>query len=141
VAGTALRETLLAARAEDRLALLEEHLREQVAHVLRLDPERVDARRPLGTMGLDSLMAIELRNRLEAGTGLSFSATLIWTYPTVVSLAAHLAERMEVSPAPAAAIAAEATGGADAAPSLEDLSEHELAGMLAQKLAALEKRF
>ncbi|HWE63291.1 MAG TPA: SDR family NAD(P)-dependent oxidoreductase, partial [Chloroflexota bacterium] len=43
VAGSALRETLLAARAEDRLALLEEHLREQVAHVLRLDPERVDA--------------------------------------------------------------------------------------------------
>ncbi len=47
-------------------------------------------------MGLDSLMALELRNRLEAETGLKLSATVAWNYPTVARLAEHLAERMDV---------------------------------------------
>jgi hypothetical protein len=45
-------------------------------------------------MGMDSLMALELRNRLEASLGLSLSATLVWGYPTVAALAPHLAEKM-----------------------------------------------
>lgn len=43
-------------------------------------------------MGLTSLLALELRNRLERALGRSLSATLAWNYPTVVSLAAHLSE-------------------------------------------------
>ena len=47
-------------------------------------------RRPLGTMGLDSLMAIELRNRLTSLLGRPLSATLTFNYPTVEALAAFL---------------------------------------------------
>jgi hypothetical protein len=47
-------------------------------------------------MGFDSLMALELRNRLEASLGVTLSATMAWNFPTVVTLAGHLAERMRL---------------------------------------------
>ena len=73
-----------------RRQMLETAVRDTAARVLRVSPRRLDSRRPLGTMGLDSLMAIELRNRLEALLGRSLSATLAWNYPTVEALATFL---------------------------------------------------
>jgi phthiocerol/phenolphthiocerol synthesis type-I polyketide synthase B len=73
-----------------RRQMLESAVRDTAARVLRVSPRRLDSRRPLGTMGLDSLMAIELRNRLEALLGRSLSATLAWNYPTVEALATFL---------------------------------------------------
>ena len=54
----------------------------------------VDAERPLGDLGLDSLAALELRNRLSADTGLRLSTTLIFDYPTSEALAQHLFEEL-----------------------------------------------
>jgi acyl carrier protein len=73
-----------------RRQMLETAVRDTAARVLRVSPRRLDSRRPLGIMGLDSLMAIELRNRLEALLGRSLSATLAWNYPTVEALATFL---------------------------------------------------
>src|SRR5262249_22141202 len=68
---------------------------------------------PLNTLGFDSLMALELRNRLEASIGVTLSATMAWNYPTVAEIAPHLAQKMgapldEAPPAPAPAPAPEA---------------------------------
>jgi len=62
-----------------------------VGTVLKYPPSRLDPRKPLGAMGLTSLMAIELRNLLEADLARSLSATLAWKYPTIEALVAHLA--------------------------------------------------
>jgi acyl carrier protein len=62
--------------------------------VLRCTVERVLPDRPLRTLGLDSLMALEFRNRLERGLRLKLSATLAWNYPTVTALAAHLEAKL-----------------------------------------------
>jgi myxalamid-type polyketide synthase MxaE and MxaD len=43
-------------------------------------------------MGLSSLMAIELRNRLETALGRPLSATLAWNYPTIEAIIGYLAE-------------------------------------------------
>ena len=50
----------------------------------------MDPQTPFKSLGLDSLMSIELRNRLEATTGLRLSPTLLWTYGTPSSLARAL---------------------------------------------------
>src|SRR5690606_7567752 len=101
-----------------RRTLVESFVQQQVALVLKLAPARIDTKRPLRTMGLDSLMGLELRNRLEAGTGATLPATLIWNYPTVEALAPELAARMgvaidEAAESPAAATGHLAEGDAD----------------------------
>ncbi len=58
-------QALLAASSAQRLQLLETYLSEQVAGVLRIPVERMDVSQPLTALGLDSLMAIELKNRIE----------------------------------------------------------------------------
>ena len=71
--------------------LIEGAVRDAVGAVLKITPSRLDPRRAFGAMGLNSLMAMELRNRLEAALGRPLSATLAWNYPTIEALVAHLA--------------------------------------------------
>jgi acyl carrier protein len=82
---------LAGATPAQRRQLLEPVVRATVGRVLKIPPARLDPRKALGTMGLNSLMAMELRNRLEAALGRSLSATLAWNYPTVEALVEHLA--------------------------------------------------
>lgn len=107
VATTGLGEQLASAPPAERRRLLEGMVKDAVGAVLRIAPARLDPRKALGSMGLNSLMAMELRNRLEAATGRSLSATLAWNYPTVEALAAHLAGGdAAAAPAPAVPTAA-----------------------------------
>jgi hypothetical protein len=49
-------------------------------------------------MGIDSLLALELRNRVEAMLGLTLPSTLLWAHPTVADLAGHLTQRLDNGP-------------------------------------------
>ena len=66
--------------------------------ILRL--EAVPRERPLHELGLDSLMAVELRNRLQKRSGLRLSATVLFDYPTVESLAKMLIRELGSRPSP-----------------------------------------
>jgi acyl transferase domain-containing protein/acyl carrier protein len=83
---------LAALPAAARRAAVEERLRDMVAQVLGVRPERLRADATLGSQGLDSLMALELRNHIEGAFDLKVSATLAWNYPTLTRLSAHLLE-------------------------------------------------
>jgi acyl transferase domain-containing protein len=76
---------------ESRLMSLEHAVRKEAARVLGLRrgelPER-DAR--LADMGLDSLMAVTLRNRLQAIVGRGLPPTFAFEYPTSAEMAAAL---------------------------------------------------
>ncbi|NVI97088.1 SDR family NAD(P)-dependent oxidoreductase [Myxococcus sp. AM009] len=85
-----LLEALRTATPRDARVALEKFVREQLGRVLRLDSARIDAEAPLQGFGLDSLMGLELRNRLASGLGLSLPASLIWKHPTLDALCAHL---------------------------------------------------
>jgi acyl transferase domain-containing protein len=58
-------EALLLAEPSEQTALLEQHLQTLAARVLRMDSGKIDVAEPLGAFGLDSMMATELKNRLE----------------------------------------------------------------------------
>lgn len=70
---------------------METFLKEQVGRVLRQSANRIDASKPFRSLGLDSLMGLELRNRIEAEFSVQLPATIVWNYPTVKALAPHLA--------------------------------------------------
>jgi len=80
--------------SEQFLAL---RIREQIATLLKVDVAEIDAQRPLGEFGLGSLMAVELRNWLEASLELTLPVTILWSYPTAASLASHLVATLQRS--------------------------------------------
>ncbi|WP_437310876.1 type I polyketide synthase [Sorangium sp. So ce388] len=132
---------LAAAEIPARPRMLEVHLREQLGHVLRLSPSRIDPEAPLGGMGLDSLMSLELRNRLEASLGLRLPATLAFRYPTVAALVGRLAELLDLPVAAPAAPPADDAAALDTVlvESVKQLSEEEAEALLAERLAALDQ--
>ncbi len=62
---------LLAAEPGERHQLLESYLSEQVARVLGLSASKLDLQQPLSNLGLDSLMAVELKNRIAVDLGVN----------------------------------------------------------------------
>jgi NAD(P)-dependent dehydrogenase (short-subunit alcohol dehydrogenase family)/acyl carrier protein len=89
---------LRAASAIERPAMMESLVREQVGAVLKLEPSRIEKQAPLKALGFDSLMGLELRNRLEARLGVTLSATLAWTYPHVAALTEYLCSLLGLAP-------------------------------------------
>ena len=142
--GGQVRKALMAAQTgRQRRSLIETHVREQIAKVLRITPSRLDINTPLKSFGLDSLMALELRNLLEASLEVKLSATAVWTYPTIAGLATHLAEKMGISLTSSeeetlAADLAEYEAARQAAvEETAHLSEKEMAELLARELSSL----
>ncbi|MGI5500428.1 SDR family NAD(P)-dependent oxidoreductase [Lentzea sp. CA-135723] len=81
----------------DRDQLLLDVVRSHVAKALGLaGPDAVDEHRAFQDLGFDSLSAVELRNSLNAATGLKLPATLVFDYPTPAALVDQL--RDEVKP-------------------------------------------
>ncbi|MFC5215755.1 SDR family NAD(P)-dependent oxidoreductase [Streptomyces coerulescens] len=87
----ALMDRLAGQRPDERRRHLVELVRAEAAGVLgHGTSEAVDADSEFRRLGVDSLTAIELRNRLATGTGLQLPATLVFDYPTPRRLAVHL---------------------------------------------------
>ena len=93
-----VRGELLALEGEEREPFMVVYLQEQIAKVLKKSPDDIEPDKPFGNMGLDSLMALELRNRLEADLDLQLSATMVWNYPSIDQLAPYLiTEKLNMS--------------------------------------------
>lgn len=84
------RAVLLAAEPAERQRILETYLHERTARALGLPLSRLDPERPLNLLGLDSLMAVELRNRIQTDLGVVVPVVSFLKGPSVSQLAADL---------------------------------------------------
>jgi len=71
----------------DQATVIEEFLAEQVARVFGIETSQVDRTTPLTHLGLDSLMAVELMNRLESELNLTIPMGSVLSGPNVQQLA------------------------------------------------------
>ncbi|WP_143631557.1 type I polyketide synthase, partial [Streptomyces thermovulgaris] len=135
-APTGLRDRLLAAPAEERIELVTQLVLREVAAVLGLDsadslaPDQV-----LKHLGLDSLMAVELRRGLSAATELSLPATLAFDYPTPEEIAKLILTRLDLPTTP------EATPASASSDAPGDATDSEaLLGWALERLSADQLR-
>ena len=126
-----------APRSEKR-PLLHGYIRDELAAILGFSSsDRIDPKQGFFKMGMDSMMTVQLRNRLDQNLGCSLPPTVAFEYPTVESLTKFLAESVLKLEEPASAPVARhcpeketTTESSDA----DDLTEDELVGLLARKL-------
>jgi acyl carrier protein len=90
-----MRNKIETAPSGERQRLLMKYLYDEVAQILHLESETsLDSQKGFAQMGMDSLMAIELRNRLEDGLGCSLPVTLAFEASNIEQLASHLAHKV-----------------------------------------------
>jgi len=135
---------LTATAAEDRPEQLSLLIAGEVRRVLGLDAgDILDHDRGLFEMGLDSLMSVQLKNRLAKAVGHKLPATLTFTYPTITALAGYLLREILPSAAPApapvvpAALRPAPAPPPAAADDLVQLSDSEVKNLLSEELDSL----
>src|SRR5438128_7037116 len=85
------------APAEERVQLIGEYLQAQIAGVLGLATSELDLDQPLDTVGLDSLMASQLKNRVESVLGAQLPIVKFLEGPSINEFAAQLAEQVSTA--------------------------------------------
>lgn len=120
--------TLRRAGTTERRQLAADYVCDKVAAAFRSDPARIDRNVSLMALGMDSLMSLELRNRLEADLGIKLPSTLFLNYPTINTAAGHLIEHLE----PEVGAEIDPTSAAKEAAAGESIADDEL-------LAALDR--
>jgi NADPH:quinone reductase-like Zn-dependent oxidoreductase/acyl carrier protein len=137
-AGTSILEMLRTAPAGEQKRILSRHVKECACRVLGL-PESyaIQDSIPLQDVGLDSLMALEMRNELSQSIGLALPAGLLFDYPAVEDLTLHLLGVLAASrPSSANQVAsrAEASDGDGSIAALQSLSDEEAEQLLIKEL-------
>lgn len=138
-----LKELLAAAPESEREDVLISFVTEQVAKVMGLGASKVlDIRIPFNSLGLDSLMAVELRNAVADAVGESLPASLIYDYSTIEALAGYLFQELLADKEPAAD--ATRQKGPDSpemtvSDDIEGLSQEDMAQLLAEKIASINQ--
>jgi acyl transferase domain-containing protein/NADP-dependent 3-hydroxy acid dehydrogenase YdfG/acyl carrier protein len=121
--------------------MLESQIQAFLALALGVVAADVDPKSPLTELGLDSLLAVELRNRLERDLDLELSATLVWAHPTVDAIGVRMLDMIGIT-APVVEGACEpaaADASTEALELVRELSDEQVAALLEQRLSGTEE--
>jgi phthiocerol/phenolphthiocerol synthesis type-I polyketide synthase C len=153
-----LDDALRRAGRQERQRLLQSYLRDQAAGKLGMAPSRLDIQLPLNQLGVDSLIAVELRAQIERDLGIVVPVVQLLDGPSVSGLADWLGDRLSsagpAEPDPTVSADArvaqpngvpgpKATGGAgsrwmDLLAELQEIPEDDVDELLRGLLAARE---
>jgi acyl transferase domain-containing protein/acyl-CoA synthetase (AMP-forming)/AMP-acid ligase II len=106
------RDDVLSAAPGARLQLLESYLRSEIARALQFDPYGLDPRQPLKDAGLDSIMMLDIRKRVERTLAVPLPVVSLAEGATIADLADGLARLLTGAPAPRETQGDGAEGGA-----------------------------
>jgi acyl carrier protein len=134
--GTSPRQLLLAVSGEKRKELLLSLVKDKVARVLGAASASLDVQKPLTELGLDSLMAVELRNWIEGELRVNLPVVELMKGPSVSRLGELLLDQFEGGD-PAAAAPQTSTPAVGAATHLGNGQEAHAEGDLAEQVAGL----
>ncbi len=94
IGNVVLRQQLAKTPEKERLAVIMPLVNKEIAMVLALsNTEALVADQPLKELGLDSLMAVELRTRLSSKFSIDLPSTFAFDYPTPKAIATFLLEK------------------------------------------------
>ncbi|MBD2136213.1 SDR family NAD(P)-dependent oxidoreductase [Anabaena sp. FACHB-1237] len=118
-----------------RKDLLLSHIRGHIAKILGMKiPEQISLRERLFDLGIDSLMAVELKNILQSSLGCSVRSTMLFDYPTLEALVNYLIE--DVLEIDFYETVIEEISEVPATDDLDDMTDDELAMLLSSKLTS-----
>lgn len=80
--------------ANERQAILIAYIQEQIAQAIGISASELDVQQPFNFMGIDSLIAVKLRNRLRTDLEVDLSAVKFMEDSNVASLATQLNEQL-----------------------------------------------
>jgi malonyl CoA-acyl carrier protein transacylase len=128
----------------DRRTYLVAYVCSQVAKILGFNPSTpIDIKQRFFNLGMDSLTSIELRNGLQTNLGCSLPSTLVFDYPTVEALVDYLVREVLSIEFSSLSTNVESHQNvidlAEMSTTLDELSEDELADLLARELAAIQQ--
>lgn len=114
----------------------------EISQALHCQPSDIDEETGFFDLGIDSLIAVELKEKLESGLSLSLSSTLIFDYPNMKALTSILLEQLGTVAAPEHRSTAERVETTFSPPppdpsELDQLSAEELADLIDKELEDL----
>lgn len=137
-----LRALLAKTPADQRLSELQNHLAGSVSRALGMNQNDLDREMGLFDLGLDSLTALELKNRLQQDLGLELPTTMIFDYPNTNALAGFLwrqiSPHLSESPTANTAIASSTEQHSDTAQLIVAHSSEAFATQFDQRLDEVE---
>ena len=133
------RSRILAAEPSQRYSLVVTYIQEQIAKALGLSAAQLDIDQPLNYVGLDSLMAVELRNQLKSELGVEVSVVQFMEGFSTASLASQVVEQLtlkQAQPEPSnGSSQAQSSTEEKVLAKLEQLSDEDVDTMLAAMLS------
>jgi acyl carrier protein len=138
---TAFKIQLQQAPPHERKSLLQKYIKDVVKKTLDMDvSETLEPSMRLFDAGLDSLMAVDLRNRLQSAIGHPIPVTLVFDYPTINKLTSYLAGCLLLTPSTTEPSKSEQDTGEQALlETIQSLSPEEVDASILEKLEKLQK--